>query len=47
LEGVQSFSAGLAGGGRLAAAGLRLRSKPEKPYEIAVVPKNLVLMKGP
>ena len=47
LEGVQAFSAGLTGGGRLAVAGLRLRSKPDTPYEMAVVPKNLALMKEP
>jgi len=47
IEGVQAFSAGLTGGGRLAVAGLRLRSKPETSYEMAVVPKNLALMKEP
>jgi hypothetical protein len=46
LEDVQTFAAGLDGSGRLVTAGFRIRSRPETPYEIAVVPKNLAMRKS-
>lgn len=47
LEGVQSFTAGWTGNGGLITAGLRLMSQPDLPFEIALLPKNLALIKRP
>ena len=45
LEGVQSFSAGRTENGRLVTAELRLLSRPDLSFEIALLPKNLALIK--